>query len=139
MRTFLATRVWPFAAVFGCVLVLNGAAMVLLLSRGYAFMVSPWGLGLGVALTLALAAACGAVLARTKGLDRDAAGLRVDARAAVELVLATAGAVLCVVALIATLSATGLGMLRWWKGLSPAAIALTLAASVANAAFQQRG
>ena len=139
MRAFLATRVWPFAAVFGCVLALNGAAMALLFSRGYAFMVSPWGLCLGVALTLALAAACGAVLSRTKGLDRDAAGLRVDARAAVELALATAGSFVCVAALIAALSATGLGMLRWWKGLSPAAIALTVAASVANAAFQQLG
>ena len=139
MRAFLATRVWPSAAVFGCVLALNGAAMALLVARGYAFMVTPQGVGLGVALTLALAAACGAVLARTKGLDRDAAGLRVDARAALELALATAGSFVGAVALIATLSATGLGMLRWWKGLSPAAIALTLAASVANAAFQQLG
>lgn len=139
VRSFLATRVWPFAAVFGCVFALNGAAMALLLSRGYAFMVTPWGLGLGVALTLALAAACGAVLARTKGLDRDAAGLRVDARAARELALATAGSIVCVVALIATLSAAGLGTLRGWKGLSPVAVALTVAASVANAAFQQLG
>ncbi len=139
MRALLVTRVWPVAAVLGCVFALNGAAMALLFSRGYAFMVSGPGLGLGVALTLALAAACGAVLWRTTGLDRDAAGLRVDGRAAVELVVATAAAVVCVMALIAVLSRAGLGTLRWWKGLSPAAIALTLAASVVNAAFQQLG
>ncbi len=139
VRALLVTRVWPVAAVFGCVVVLNGAAMALLFARGYAFMVSAPGLGLGVALALALAAACGAVLSRTKGLDRDAAGLRVDGRAAVELALATVGAFVCVMALMAALSRAGLGTLRWWKGLSPAAIALTIAASVVNAAFQQLG
>lgn len=139
MRALLVSRVWPVAAVFGCVLVLNGAAMALLFARGYAFMVSAAGLGLGVALTLALAAACGAVLARTKGLDRDAAGLRVDGRAAIELALATLLAIVCALALIAAMSSAGLGMLRGWKGLSPVAIALTIAASVANAAFQQLG
>lgn len=139
MRALLVTRVWPVAAVFGCVVVLNGAAMALLFARGYAFMVSAPGLGLGVALALALAAACGAVLSRTKGLDRDAAGLRVDGRASVELALATVGAFVCVMALMAALSRAGLGTLRWWKGLSPAAIALTIAASVVNAAFQQLG
>ncbi len=139
VRSFFVTRVWPVVAVFGGVLALNGAAMALLFSRGYAFMVSPAGLGLGVGLTLALAAACGAVLSRTKGLDRDAAGLRVDGRAAVELALATTGAILCALALIGALSATGQGTLRWWKNIAPSAYVLTLAASLANAAFQQLG
>lgn len=138
VRTFLAARVWPLAAVFGCVFVLNGVAMTLLFSRGYAFMVSPAGLGLGLALTVALAAACGAVLARTKGLDRDAAGLRLDARAGVELVVATGGAFACVVALVAALASTGQGALAW-KGISPVAVVLTIVASVVNAGFQQLG
>lgn len=138
MRTFLSGRVWPFVAIFGCVLVLNGVAATLLFSRGYAFMVSPAGLCLGVVLTMALGAACGAALSRTKGLDRDAAGLRLDARAAVELLAATAGSFVSVLALLAALSATGLGALRW-KGIAPAAVLLTIAASVVNAAFQQLG
>jgi hypothetical protein len=139
VRALPVARAWPVIAVFGCVCVLHGAAMALVFARGYAFMTSAAGLGLGLALTLALAAGCGAVLSRTKGLDRDAAGLRVDGRAAIELARATLLALGCVAALIAALSLAGLGALRGWRGLSPAAIALTVAASVVNAAFQQLG
>jgi hypothetical protein len=123
--------------VFVVTVVLNVVAMALVFSRGVAFSSSAAGLAIQLPLVVALAAACGAILVKVRGMTRAEAGFALHARSPLELVaaMALASLVLSVVAAVVVVAAAPLDTSSAPPSISGNAIALV--SCTVNAAFQQ--
>jgi hypothetical protein len=138
MRSFVATRVVPFALMFLASVAVSAVAMVAMYARGMAFALGPWGALIHVPVVAAMALAMWAVLARTKQLRPEQMGFARRPGAPRDLALWTLTAVGIVVGIAATLHATGVARLVLAASRpSMFGLAVGFVALLGSAAFQQ--
>lgn len=130
-------RVIAFVLVLLLTVALNVLAMALVFSRGVAFASSALGLAIQVPLVVAMAAGCGAVLVKVRGMTRPDARFVWHVRSPVELAcaIALASLVLLVVAFVVVV--TGAELRTSSASPSVFIIVVALVSCVVNAAFQQ--